>query len=322
MLETWVLDHPDYGRIEVRSGFDKDFLAVDPDWPGEPPEKFKDDPDAGERAPADAKPWTRLGEFRKNPPLRLQILVDGEVQHQYDSIEQGSARIPLRGPGKKDKLELFVSIGTDRSKPHLRLQVNTFKDILQIEFREGSTVVEFDPPAGSRGERRREMMQSSPVRRTAIPIIEGIGKSGWAIAVIVLSPLIGRFLDWLSQFLPDWELPEFTLPHVDLPVPELPRVTLPTPNIDLPNLPSLPPLPEWVQLMMEYTKIWVPIVVGIAVGIIALRNYRKSEAEKEQWREKRASADTAETRPSSTREQPGQTEEDSAEETNPYRPKD
>ena len=250
MLETWVLDHPDYGRIEVRSGFDKDFLAVDPDWPGELPEKFSDDPDAGERAPADAKPWTRLGEFRKNPPLRMQVLVDDQVQHQYDGIEQGSNRIPLRGPGKKDKLELFVNFGTDRSKPHLRLQVNTFKDILQIEFREGSTVVEFDPPAGSRGERRREMMQSSPVRRTAIPIIEGIGKSGWAIAVIVLSPLIGRFLDWLSQFLPDWKLPEFTLPHVDLPVPDLPQVTLPTPNIDLPNLPSLPPLPEWVQLMI------------------------------------------------------------------------
>lgn len=321
MLETWVLDHPDYGRIEVRSGFDKDFLAADPDWPGEPPEKFKDDPDAGERAPADAKAWTRLGELRKNPPLRLQVLVDGEVQHQYDSIEQGSARIPLYGPGKKDKLELFANFGTDRSKPHLRLQVNTFKDILQIEFREGSTVVEFDPPAGSRGERRHEIMQSSPVRRTAIPIIEGIGKSGWAIAVLVLSPLIGRFLDWLSQFLPDWKLPEFTLPHVDLPVPELPQVTLPTPNIDLP-IPSLPPLPEWVQLMMEYTKIWVPIVVGIVVGIIALRNYRKSEAEKEQWRENSASADTTETRPSSTREQPGQTEEDSVKDTNPYRPKD
>ena len=322
MLETWVLDHPDYGRIEVRSGFDKDFLALDPEWPGEPPEKFKDDPDAGERAPADAKPWSRLGEFRKNPPLRLQVLVDGEVQHQYDNIDQGSARIPLHGPGKKDKLELFVNFGTDRSKPHLRLQVNTFKDILQIEFREGSTVVEFDPPAGSRGERRRAMMQSSPVRRTAIPIIEGLGKSGWAIAVLVLSPLIGRFLDWLLQFMPDWELPEFTLPHVDLPVPDLPQVTLPTPNIDLPNLPSLPPLPEWVELIMEYSKIWVPIVVGIVVGVVALRNYRKSEAEKEQWREKRASADTAETRPSSTREQPGRTEEDSAEETNPYRPKD
>lgn len=305
MLETWVLDHPDYGRIEVRSGFDKDFRAEDPDWPGELPERFAENPDAGERAPADAKPWERLGEFRSNPPLRLQVLVDGEVQHQYDSLEQGSNRIPLRGPGRKEKLQTFVNVGTDRSKPHLRLQVNTFKDILQVEFREGSTVVEFDPPAGSRGERRREMMQSSPVKRTAIPIVEGVGKAGWAIAVIVLGPLVGRIMSWLSQFLPDWDLPDITLPHVDLPVPDLPQATLPTPNLDLPHL---PPLPEWVGIVMEYSKIWMPIFVGIVVGVLALRNYRKSEAEKEQWRAKRKAAPGSEGKGGSAAEPQAETE--------------
>lgn len=280
-METWVLNHPEYGPIEVRSGFDKDFRALDPDWPGELPEKFADQPGAGTRAPASAKPWQRLSEFRQNPPLRLQVLVDGAVQHQYSSLEQGSTRIPLFGHLKPDALETFVGLGVDRSKPHLRLQVNYFKDILQIEFREGDSIVEFDPPAGSKGERRRDMMQSSPVKRAVIPMAEGLGKAGWAIAVIVLGPLVGKFFNWLAQFLPDWEIPEFTLPHVDLPVPELPKVTLPTPNIDLP---SLPELPEWVQVAMEYSKIWVPIVIGIAVGLIALRNYRKSEAEKEQWR--------------------------------------
>ena len=305
MLETWVLDHPDYGRIEVRSGFDKDFRAEDPDWPGELPERFAENPYAGERAPADAKPWERLGEFRSNPPLRLQVLVDGEVQHQYDSLEQGSNRIPLRGPGRKEKLQTFLNVGTDRSKPHLRLQVNTFKDILQVEFREGSTVVEFDPPAGSRGERRREMMQSSPVKRTAIPILEGVGKAGWAIAVIVLGPLVGRIMSWLSQFLPDWDLPDITLPHVDLPVPDLPQVTLPTPNLDLPHL---PPLPEWVGIVMEYSKIWMPILVGIVVGVLALRNYRKSEAEKEQWRAKRKATSAPEGKTGSETEPQAETE--------------
>lgn len=280
-METWVLDHPEYGRIEVRSGFDNDFRAIEPDWPGQLPEKFADRPDAGTRAPADAKPWQRLSEFRNNPPLRLQVLVDGAVQHQYSNIEQGSHRIPLGGPGKNDELQPFVNLGTDRSKPHLRMQVNSFKDILQIEFREGSTVVEFDPPAGSRGERRREIMQSSPVKRTLIPMAEGLGKAGWAIAVLVLGPLVGKFLNWLSQFLPDWELPKFTLPHVDLPVPQLPQVTLPTPDFDLP---ALPDLPEWVDVLMEYSKIWAPIVIGIILGLIALRNYRKSEAQKEEWR--------------------------------------
>lgn len=280
-METWVLDHPEYGRIEVRTGFDKEFRAVDPDWPGELPKNFADKPDAGTRAPANAKPWQRLSEFRNNPPLRLQVLVDGVVQHQYSNLEQGSNRIPLTGPGRKDELETFSSIGIDRSKPHLRLLVNTFKDLLQVEFREGSTVVEFDPPAGSRGERRRELMQSSPVKRTLIPILEGLGKAGWAIAVLVLGPLVGKFFSWLAQYLPEWELPEFTLPHVELPVPELPNVTLPAPDL---NLPPLPELPEWFQVAMEYSKIWAPIVIGIVVGIIALRNYRKSEAQKEEWR--------------------------------------
>ena len=73
-----------------------------------------------------------------------------------------------------------------------------------------------------------------------------------------------------------------TPPHVDLPVPNLPQVTLPTPHV---NLPDLPELPEWVQLIMEYSKIWVPLLIGIFLGIVALRNYRKSEAEKEKWRE-------------------------------------
>lgn len=289
-METWVLDHPDYGRIEVRSGFDKDFRATDPDWPGELPEKFADTPDAGTRAPATAKPWQRLSEFRSNPPLRLQVLVDGKVQHQFANLEQGSTKIPLFGPGKKAELEPFVGLGTDRSKPHLRLQINQFRDILQIEFRQDHAIVEFDPPEGSRGERRRDMMQSSPVKRTLIPMAEGLGKAGWAIAVIVLGPLVGRFFSWLAQYLPDWDLPDITLPHADLPVPDLPQVTLPTLDIALPDLPDLP---EWVQLMMEYTKIWVPILIGIVVGLIALRNYRKSETQKEQWREEARASEYA-----------------------------
>ena len=288
-METWVLDHPEYGRIEVRSGFDKDFRALDPAWPGELPERFAETPDAGQRAAADAKPWQRLSEFRGNPPLRLQVLVNGEVQHQYESIDEGATRIPLYGKGATDELEMFIGLGTDREKPHLKLQVNLFKDILQIEFREGPTVVEFDPPADSRGQRRRDMMQSSPVKRTLIPMAEGMGKAGWAIALIILGPILSRLLEWLSQFFPDWEIPEITPPHVDLPVPNLPQVTLPTPHV---NLPDLPELPEWVQLIMEYSKIWMPLLIGIILGIVALRNYRKSEAEKEKWREEeRADAD-------------------------------
>lgn len=274
-LETWVLDHPEHGLIEVRTGFDTDFAQLDPTWPGEPEAKK-----AGVRPAVDASLPQRARARMHNPPMRMQVVVGGDVQHQYDGVESG--RFPLFGNGPKGSLEPTVSLGVDRQKPHLKITANAFKDILSIEYREGQTVVEFDPPAGSRGEKRRDTMASSSVKRTLIPMAEGLGKGGWALAVVLLGPLVGRFFAWLARFLPDWELPEITLPHADLPVPQLPRTTLPTPDIPFPAI-NLPELPEWVALLAEYSKIWVPVVVGIVVGIVALRNHKRSEAEKAKW---------------------------------------
>lgn len=274
-IETWVLDHPERGRIEVRTGFDSDFLELDPSWPGEP-----DAEKVGTRPSVDASLRARARARMHNPPMRMEFLVDGEIQQQYDAVESG--RFPLYGTGAKDSLSPTVSLGVDRQKPHVKITANAFKDILAIEYREGSVVVEFDPPAGSRGEKRRDTMESSSVKRTLIPMAEGLGKGGWALAVVLLGPLVGRFISWLLSFLPDWQLPDISLPHVDLPVPTLPQTTLPTPSIPFPDI-DLPQLPEWVGLLAEYSKVWIPIVIGIVVGIVALRNHKRSEAEKAKW---------------------------------------
>ncbi|MGO1952266.1 MAG: hypothetical protein ACTH0Z_06675, partial [Corynebacterium casei] len=148
-------------------------------------------------------------------------------------------------------------------------------------------IVLFDPPAGSRGEKRREAMESSTLKRVGFPILAGLGKGGWAIAVIILAPLVSRFVQWLLSFLPDFDinlpsLPDF--PQIELPNPNLPQIQLPTPNINIDI--NLPELPAWVELLLDYSKIWVPILIGIVVGLLALRNYKKSEETKRAWQEK------------------------------------
>lgn len=288
-LETWALQHPDYGLIEVRSGFDADFAEIDPAWPGKPGKEA-----AGQRVLADAKLPARVRGRLTNPPLRLEVRVNGEVQHQFDSID--TAKLPLFGPGADGTLHVPVSLGTNRSKPHLNIRANAFKDLIQVEFREGPVVVEFDPPPGSRGQRRRDAMASSALKRTAYPMAEGLGKGGWALAVLLLGPILGRFFAWLGGLLPDWQLPEISPPQVDLPVPEMPQVELPTPSWNLPDI-NVPDMPEWMQWLAEYAEIWAPIIAGVAVGIIALRNHRKSEREKAAWAHRDTDASSSQPRP-------------------------
>ncbi|OFT85826.1 hypothetical protein [Corynebacterium sp. HMSC29G08] len=284
-METWSLNHPEHGLIEVRIGYDTEFLETDPSWPGELPERFVEHPELIKHIPANGSVAERLRAGFGRPPTRLEVRVNGEVQTQYEELDSG--RIPLFGQGPKDALKIMTHFGVDRAKPHLNLTFNIFKELLEVDYREGKTVVEFDPPEGSRGARRRQAMESSNIKRTFFPIAQGIGKGGWALAVLLLPPVIGRFLAWIAQHLPDIDLPDFTLPqirlpHVDLPVPQLPQVRLPTPNIALPDLPDLP---YWVAWLLEYSKIWVPVLIGIVIGVVALRNKKKSDAEKAKWEE-------------------------------------
>ena len=278
-MEKWALNHPELGLIELEVGYDSEFLELDPTWP----EKPKDDE---EIIPVTAESGMkeRFAALFRNPAIRARILLNGKVLHRLSTIN--SARYLLQDSVKEDKLTV-EDAGLDRSKPHLKVTSNIFNDVLEVEFRQGSEIVLFDPPAGSRGAKRREAMESSTLKRVGYPILAGLGKGGWAIAVIILAPFVSRFVKWLLSFLPDFDisLPSLpALPQIHLPTPSLPQIDLPTPsfNIDI----NLPELPGWVVLMLDYSKIWVPIVIGIVVGLLALRNYKKSEATKRAWQEK------------------------------------
>ncbi|MGP5111193.1 hypothetical protein [Corynebacterium casei] len=278
-MEKWALNHPELGLIELEVGYDSEFLELDPTWPEQP-----EDDEEITSVTAEAGMKERFSALFTNPPVRARILLNGKVLHRLCTIS--SARYLLKDSVEEDKLTA-ENAGLDRAKPHLKVTSNLFNDVLEVEFRQGSDIVLFDPPAGSRGEKRREAMESSTLKRVGFPILAGLGKGGWAIAVIILAPLVSRFVQWLLSFLPDFDinlpsLPDF--PQIELPNPNLPQIQLPTPNINIDI--NLPELPAWVELLLDYSKIWVPILIGIVVGLLALRNYKKSEETKRAWQEK------------------------------------
>ena len=175
-MEKWRLDHPEMGRIELLIGFSYEFKELFGDWP------YSVDGE-GRIPPADAGIKERFLAQFKNPTLFMQALVDG--QRVAKPLPVGNRRIPLRGT----KL--------DRDKPHLKVEKNGFDEVIDVDYREGSRVVEFTPPPGSRAEKRKQAMESSEFKRTFIPILTGLGKGGWALAVLVLGPLVSRLIDWL-----------------------------------------------------------------------------------------------------------------------------
>ena len=278
-MEKWALNHPELGLIELEVGYDSEFLELDPTWPESP----EDDEDITP-VTADSGIKERFAALMTNPSIRARILLNGQVLHRLSSIS--SARYALQDSVEEGKLTA-EDVGLNRAKPHLKVTSNLFKDVLEVEFRQDSEIALFDPPVGSRGEKRREAMESSTLKRVGLPILAGLGKGGWAIAVIVLAPLFSRLVKWLLSFLPEFDismpsLPK--LPQLELPTPSLPHINVPTPNINI-NI-NMPELPAWVVFLLDYSKVWVPILIGIAVGIFALRNYKKSEETKRAWQKK------------------------------------
>ena len=54
-------------------------------------------------------------------------------------------------------------------------------------------------------------------------------------------------------------------------------------------------MPEWMEpilrvmaFMADYSKVWVPVVIGIAVGLMAVKNNKKSKERKATWQDEQA----------------------------------
>lgn len=262
--EIWRLDHPQYGRLEFAVGRPDQVHAVDPGYP------LRRKPEGDRRK--------SVGEAAEPSPLQspgCALLRDGVTVARARQISD--KKYPLDAdppePGKHSTVVASVS------GPRVQVRTSIMDTaVRQVVFREGRDVVHFDPPPGSAAEARQDAIASSPWKRVAYPVAAGLGRSGWAIAVIVLLPLIGRVLEpvveWILERLPD----------IDIPWPDISLPSIPWPDISLPsiNLPAVT-VPGWLEFLLEYSKVWVPLVVGLAIAVLAVRHSRRSREIRRRW---------------------------------------
>ena len=299
-MESWHLEHPEFGVVDVHVAGEGKLRELDPDWPEE--ESGKDTEPDGE-AEEEAEDSEEPGE-ESGAPERRRKLGDGRVGGALERLDQ-------RWEASKDRGVLVLADGVPRArvkslsstvldidrdlKPgkyspgvakrggaHLKISANFLGEIREITFRDGDDVVLFEPPADSPAERRYRAMEESPWKRIVYPMTAGMGKVGWAIAVIILLPFIQRLVSWLIGLLPDIDWPEIPWPDINLPEINLPSI--PWPDINWPdiNLPDIT-LPDWLLWMLDNTKLWVPIVIGVVVGVMAVRTARKSRRTRQKW---------------------------------------
>ena len=51
------------------------------------------------------------------------------------------------------------------------------------------------------------------------------------------------------------------------------------------------PILRVMAFMADYSKVWVPVVIGIAVGLMAVKNNEKSKERKEKWQDEQAGSE-------------------------------
>ncbi|MDY2941707.1 MAG: hypothetical protein SOS98_05225 [Varibaculum sp.] len=277
-METWILKHPQLGEIVFQCANDTQFAEIDPGWPV-PETHEKPEPDSEPESARIA--GSLLGYLQRLRQVnRARVLLAGEVVGRYQSVTDGE-KLPLLGT-KTSPDGWSETGGPFDSVPHLKIDATFFREPIGVTYRDNDTLVEFDPPERSRAWERHQKIQAKPLLRMVYPIARGLRKSGWALLVFLLSPLLIRLL-------PHWELPELhpialptpNLTPIALPLPTLTRIELPV--LDLPELPTPPQLPDWLVWMLDHDKLWLPIIIGIGVGVGAVINHRRSQRHRHDW---------------------------------------
>lgn len=260
----------------------------------------EESPDAPARGEA-AEKWQAFLEYEAPPVVVLQ---QGIPVYRERSLSQRKIRLAPAGRDPKQVADGEFSeafdAGVSTAPAMLKLDTAVFdRHLIQVGVKTKDSFIFFDPPTGTPAAERAAKMEASPVRRWLYPLLGGLGKSGWAIFAFLVMPLLGKLIaallapiiEFLKRLIPDIDWPEIPWPQIRLPKipwPDINWPTIPWPQI---NLPSLPEFPDWLVWLLNHPKFWLPIVVGIVVGIIAVRNARRSQKEKLHWqRQKMATA--------------------------------
>lgn len=297
-VETWRLDHPEQGTIEVHIGPALVLQELDPGFPLEEGEAEDSQDEELE------KQLQKLG--LGDVPQQVLITIDGLPVARLKNLN--NARVSLQEKHTSQlKFGEHTNLVAAFDQPRLQLDSNFISTWMRtIVFKaEGDPGVELDPPEGSQAAKRYAAMAASPWKRVVFPLTAGLGKGGSALAIIVLGPLIvaliGRIIAWIRELLPEWE---FSIPW--------PEVNIPWPDIDLSwpqwSLPAFDP-PDWLLFLVEYSKVWIPVFLGIVLGGMAVRRYRKSRETKLRWKQRHQEIG----QPNPSAEEPGDVNDDADE---------
>lgn len=258
-----------------------------------PAEGEREDREAGLRGTI-AEKWKWFLEY-ESPA----VVVKQQGVPIFRERNMSQRKIRLYAPGEKPvalpdgKFTQDLPAAANTAPARLQLDTNLMsRNPIQIGVRTKDSFIFFDPPPGTVGARRAAKMEASPVKRWLYPLLGGLGKSGWAILVFLLAPVLSKFFTWLFtliltpivaaiQFLlgllPDIHWPDIHWPKI--PWPKINWPAIPWPDIHLPTI-NLPTPPDWVLWMLDHPKFWIPAVIGVVVGVVAIRNARRSRKEK------------------------------------------
>lgn len=259
-----------------------------------------------EESPADGareKIAEKLEAFLEYEAPAVVVLQQGVPVYRERSLSQRKVRLAPTGRAPKRMVDgEFSDVlgpGVSAAPAMLKLDTAAFdRYLIQVGVKTKDSFIFFDPPAGTPAAKRAAKMEASPVRRWLYPLLGGLGKSGWAIFAFLVVPILGKIvaallvpiIEFLQRLIPEINWPEIPWPQIRLPKipwPDINWPTIPWPQINLPSLPTLPELPDWLVWLLDHPKFWVPIVVGIVVGIIAVRNARRSQKEKLHWQQQK-----------------------------------
>jgi hypothetical protein len=86
--------------------------------------------------------------------------------------------------------------------------------------------------------------------------------------------LLQPVLTWITDRLPDIDLPSIPWPDIDLPA-------LPWPDIDLPEL----AIPHWLRMIIITAKFWIPVLIAIGIAVAEVRRRKAAAAVQERDRD-------------------------------------
>ena len=303
-MECWHARHPKVGLVEVFTGTFQELKGIDPDFPADP--SAEKDSAASKADKPTSQLEGKVDCYLGNHPYLVRVngqviarrktleavkisLEKADPKDSNDSKNAHSATDPtathseqkLLKTGEKDKEGFHREIAL--VKPYLKMETGLLNSwIRELVIHTSGLPMEMDAPPGSRGAKRLKAMEESPFKRWFYPLIAGFGQAGWALFILIGMPLIGKLLEpifrWLAQFIPDFD--------INIPWPEVNLPSIPWPDINLPQIPWPDwQLPQWdmpwiVEMALEYPKVWVPIVLGLAIGTSTVQRGKKSREAK------------------------------------------